>query len=74
MKTKISEEIKQNRGGSRSGAGRKASDGALYTYRVQVSIDSEADAIAKKIGNGDRSVGIRKALKKMGEICFTYME
>jgi hypothetical protein len=51
------------RGGAREGAGVKASDGATNTRRVNITIDDESDAIAQRIGGGDRSLGIRLALK-----------
>ena len=37
--------------------------------RVQVYLDAESVAIASKLGNGNVSDGIRKALKKAAERC-----
>lgn len=36
--------------------------------RVQVYLDAESIAIASKLGNGNVSEGIRKALKKAAEL------
>lgn len=57
---------KPTRGGPREGAGAKPKikDG----QRVQVYLDSESLAIASKIGNGNVSDGIRKALKQQSPL------
>jgi hypothetical protein len=52
------------RGGAREGAGRKAEDGVTQTKRVNVSLDSGTLEKAEKIGDGNVSVGIRRAVKK----------
>lgn len=49
-------------GGARSGAGAKAADGASGMRRVNVTLDDASDEIAKRLGGGDRSLGIRRAL------------
>ena len=49
-------------GGAREGAGAKAVDGASGLRRVNITIDDASDAIARKLGDGDRSLGIRRAL------------
>lgn len=50
------------RGGPGRGQGVKAADGATGLKRVNISIDPESDAIAKRAGP-DRSSGIREALR-----------
>lgn len=51
-----------SRGGAREGSGPKPADGARDMSRVNITIDAKSDAIAKEIGEGDRSLGIRRAL------------
>lgn len=53
---------KDNRGGPRKGAGRKTQDGAKETKRVNVSLDAKTVAKARKLGNGNLSAGIRRAV------------
>lgn len=50
-----------------SGAGVKASDGAQPLDRKQVRIDSESEAILSKIGDGNLSLGIREAARRLSE-------
>ena len=53
-------------GGQRDGAGRVGADGVTGVRRVNVTLDAESDAIAKRLGEGDRSLGIRRALAIAG--------
>jgi hypothetical protein len=55
------------RGGARTGSGPKPADGAKGMTRINITIDQEHDTIAKEIGEGDRSLGIRRALKAFKE-------
>ena len=50
------------RGGPRKGAGRKTTDGAKDMQRVNVSLDTKTIAKARKLGDGNLSAGIRKAV------------
>ena len=43
--------------------GRTGLDGATDTKRKQISIDDETDTKAKKIGQGNLSLGVRIAVK-----------
>ncbi len=52
----------RGRGGAREGAGPKTADGARGVSRYNVSLDDASDQIARKLGDGDRSLGIRRAL------------
>jgi hypothetical protein len=52
----------ERRGGRRAGAGRKAEDGAEGTARYNVALDEETVKKARKLGNGNLSLGIRKAV------------
>ena len=54
--------LKSTHGGAGRGQGVKAADGATGLNRVNISIDPESDAIAKRAGP-DRSSGIREALR-----------
>jgi len=51
------------RGGPRRGQGRKATEVEGPVERFQVTLDKESERIARRIGEGDRSLGIRRALK-----------
>ena len=50
-------------GGPRKGAGRKAEDEADGTARYNVSLDAKTVKKAKKLGEGNLSLGLRKAVK-----------
>lgn len=52
----------EKRGGPRKGAGRKTQDGAKEMQRVNVSLDAGTIAKARKLGDGNLSAGIRKAV------------
>jgi hypothetical protein len=52
-------------GGQRKGAGRPASDTKLK--RVDIMLRDEDIAKASRIGFGNRSLGIRRALEKYSE-------
>lgn len=52
----------ERRGGVRVGAGRKAADGAEGTARYNVALDDATVKKARKIGGGNLSLGIRKAV------------
>lgn len=54
---------KLQHGGPREGAGRKAEDDAVGTKRYNVSLDSPTVKKALKLGGGNLSLGIRKAVK-----------
>lgn len=58
------EPLHGTQGGPRPGAGRPSADGAAGMRRVNVTLDALSDAIAKRAGHGDRSVGIRRALRE----------
>lgn len=60
---------KPKQGGDRPGAGMKPSiaNGA----KVQIVIAPDADAIAKQLGDGNRSLGIDIALRAAAEITST---
>lgn len=49
-------------GGAREGAGSKTADGATGVKRFNITLDTASDEIARKLGDGDRSLGIRRAL------------
>jgi hypothetical protein len=55
---------KSTRGGRREGAGRKSLDGAVNMRRVNVMLDEPTIARAIRIGAGNLSLGIRKAVHK----------
>lgn len=50
-------------GGHREGAGRKAEDEADGVARYNVSLDAPTVKKAKKLGGGNLSLGLRKAVK-----------
>lgn len=54
---------KPTHGGPRKGSGRHTEDGTGDTKRHNVSLDRETIKRAKKIGDGNLSRGIRKAVK-----------
>ncbi len=54
---------KKQHGGPREGAGRKAEDEAESTERYNVSLDAPTVKKAKKLGEGNLSLGLRKAVK-----------
>jgi hypothetical protein len=54
---------KKQHGGPREGAGRKAEDEAEGTARYNVSLDAPTVKKAKKLGEGNLSLGLRKAVK-----------
>jgi hypothetical protein len=56
------------RGGARKGTGPKPADGATDLSKVTITIDPISDSIAKDIGEGDRSLGIRRALAIAKEV------
>lgn len=58
---------KKGHGGARSNAGVKAADGVKGLKRVNVTLDEESDAIARRLGDGDRSLGLRRALRIANE-------
>lgn len=49
-------------GGAGRGQGARAEDGATNMRRVNITIDAAHDDIARQLGGGDRSLGIRRAL------------
>jgi hypothetical protein len=54
---------KKRHGGPRKGAGRKAVDQASGTNRYAVSLDSATLHKARELGDGNLSLGIRKAVR-----------
>lgn len=62
MTTSTTKPPAKKRGGARVGTGPKPVDGAKGMTRVNISIDGHSDSIAKELGEGDRSLGIRRAL------------
>lgn len=54
---------KKQHGGPREGAGRKTEDEAEDTKRYNVSLDASTVKKAKKLGDGNLSLGIRKAVR-----------
>ena len=54
---------KPRHGGPREGAGRKAEDGADGTKRYNVSLDAMTAKKANKLGDGNLSLGLRKAVR-----------
>lgn len=62
MTTSTTKHPAKQRGGARAGAGPKPADGAKDVKRVNITIDPKSDQIAHEIGEGDRSLGIRRAL------------
>lgn len=51
------------RGGAREGAGVRAADGVTGVQRYNVTLDAGSEVRARELGDGDRSLGIRRALK-----------
>lgn len=62
MTTSTTKPPAKQRGGARTGTGPKPADGAKDVKRVNITIDPKSDQIAHEIGEGDRSLGIRRAL------------
>lgn len=62
MTTSTTKPSAKQRGGARTGTGPKPADGAKDVKRVNITIDPKSDQIAHEIGEGDRSLGIRRAL------------
>ena len=54
-----------NRGGPREGAGRKTVDGVSGVIRKQVTLDLPSINFLRTIGEGDLSLGIRRAASKL---------
>lgn len=65
-RAKVAAAIEAARAGSQGGPGRgqgaKAADGATGLKRVNVSLDEASIAAAKALGDGEVSLGIRRAL------------
>ena len=55
--------VNKQHGGPRKGSGRPTEDKAGKTKRYNVSLDRETVRKAEKIGDGNLSLGIRKAVK-----------
>ena len=53
--------IKKPHGGPGRGQGLKAADGATGLKRVNITINPERTDILRKFGDGDLSLGIRRA-------------
>jgi len=54
--------VNTKRGGARPNAGPKPADGVRGVTRYNVTLDDQSEAIARQLGEGDRSLGIRRAL------------
>lgn len=59
----MSTDKQARQGGARANAGVKAADGATGLKRFNVTLDPASDEIAKRLGGGDRSLGLRLALQ-----------
>lgn len=55
------EKQKTKRGGAGRGQGRKPADGAVGLARKNITIDRERAEALRAIGDGDLSLGIRRA-------------
>lgn len=58
-------EVRTGQGGPGRGQGLKASDGATGLKRTNITIDQESADILRTIGDGDLSLGIRRAAAKI---------
>jgi len=65
--TSIEDDPDAGWGGARAGAGRKPLAGVEPTVEGTISLPVSLDAKAKRIGDGNRSAGIRKALESFTE-------
>jgi len=69
---KVAAAIDAARSGSHGGPGRgqgvKAADGATDLKRVNVSLDEASIAAAKALGDGEVSLGIRRALRNFRHV------
>ena len=54
----------QGIGGGGRGQGERARDGSTGGFRLGVCLDAAADARASRVGKGERSMGIRVALRQ----------
>lgn len=55
-------EARTGTGGPGRGQGAKTADGVSNVARYNITLDADSDAAARKLGDGDRSLGIRRAL------------
>ena len=53
------------------GAGLKAEDGAQAMRRKQVLIDASAESVLLQVGNGNLSLGIREAARRLQQLAAT---
>lgn len=53
------------RGGKREGAGRKSPDGAVIVGKVTVSLDELSADILRELGDGNFSLGMRRAMAEL---------
>jgi hypothetical protein len=56
-------EVRTGRGGPGRGGGRKTTDGVTGLKRRNVSLDDASVAVLRELGDGDLSLGIRRAAK-----------
>lgn len=56
-------EAPTTRGGARKGSGPKTLDGVRGMERKNVTLDAETIELAREIGSGDLSAGLRKAVR-----------
>lgn len=54
-------EVRTGQGGPGRGQGLKAADGATGLKRTNITIDAESASILRALGDGDLSLGIRRA-------------
>ena len=57
------------RGGPGRGQGRKSADGATGLKRRNISIDDANADILRRLGDGDLSLGVRRAAAQIKKIC-----
>ena len=57
-----------SRGGPGRGGGHKAKDGAVALRRYQVSLDDESVQALRQLGDGELSLGIRRAAASVGHV------
>jgi hypothetical protein len=63
----VSETRANTHGGAGRGGGRKCLDGATDTKRRNVSIDDASADVLRGLGDGDLSLGIRRAAARINK-------
>lgn len=59
--------LKSTHGGAGRGQGVKAADGATGLKRINVSLDPPSIDVLRTLGDGELSLGIRRAAKRIAE-------